>query len=119
MARYIDADNIEYYARYVGMDEFAGLRTVAYMEDIDNMPTADVVPKSEVEFLQKTIAENAQKALEVTLEEIEKANTEVARGIFEDLRKKRQEIWSKGKHTMFEAWCKAEEEVKKKYTEEK
>jgi tagatose-1,6-bisphosphate aldolase len=37
--------------------------------------------KSEVEFLKKTITQNAQKALEVTIEEIEKAKTDVAREI--------------------------------------
>ena len=46
---------------------------------------ANVVPKSEAEFLRKTIAKNAQKGLEVTLEEIEKAETEVARKIFEEI----------------------------------
>ena len=43
---------------------------------IDSIPTADVVPKSEADFLRKTIAENAQRALEITLEEIEKAKVE-------------------------------------------
>ena len=72
--------------------------------------TADVVPKSEVDewqklyadsqkkweeayekleqdniFLRKTIAENAQQALEVTLEEIEKTKVEVVREIFEEM----------------------------------
>ncbi len=48
---------------------------------------ADVAPRAEVDFLKKTIAENAQKALEVTLEEVENAKREVARGIFEEIEK--------------------------------
>ena len=49
--------------------------------------TLQIVKNAEnkVEFLRKTIAENAQQALEVTLEEIEKAKTEVAREIFEEM----------------------------------
>lgn len=43
MSRYIDADKIEYTARYVGMGEFAGFQTVAYKSEIDEIPTADVV----------------------------------------------------------------------------
>lgn len=43
MSRYIDADKIEYTARYVGMDEFAGWQTIAFKSDIDKIPTADVV----------------------------------------------------------------------------
>jgi hypothetical protein len=75
------------------------------------LPTADVVPKSkydlavaereanvkgfteelakaktEVEFLRKTIAENAQRGLQVTLEEIEKAKTEVVDEFVERLK---------------------------------
>lgn len=34
---------------------------------------------------RKTIAQNSQKALEVTIEEIEKAEQEVAREIFEEI----------------------------------
>lgn len=48
MARYIDADKIEYTARVVGYDENAGYQSVALKREIDEMPTADVAPKSEV-----------------------------------------------------------------------
>jgi hypothetical protein len=60
-------------------------QTVRTIVAIEELPAADVVPKSEVDFLRKTIAENAQKALEVTLEEIEKAKSEVAREIFSEI----------------------------------
>lgn len=43
MARYIDADKIDYTFTVVGMDENAGYRAVAFESDIDDMPTADVV----------------------------------------------------------------------------
>ena len=48
MSRYIDADKIDYTVTIVGIDENAGYRAVAFESDIDDMPTADVVPKSEV-----------------------------------------------------------------------
>jgi hypothetical protein len=43
MARYIDADKIDYTVTVVGMDENAGYRAVAFESDIDEIPTADVV----------------------------------------------------------------------------
>jgi hypothetical protein len=50
---------------------------------------------------------------------MDKIKAEVAREIFEELKQKRKELWCSGKYTMFECWCKAEDEVKKKYTEDK
>lgn len=41
MSRYIDADAIEYHEVFEG-DEFV---RVAYGDDIDELPTADVVPR--------------------------------------------------------------------------
>lgn len=49
MARYIDADKIDYKIIMAGMDENAGFRAVALESDINDMPAADVVPKSEVD----------------------------------------------------------------------
>lgn len=49
MPRYIDADNIDYTVTMVGRDEYAGYRAVAFENDNDAMPTADVVPRAEVE----------------------------------------------------------------------
>lgn len=48
MARYIDADKIDYKIIMAGMDENAGFRAVALESDINDMPAADVVPKSEI-----------------------------------------------------------------------
>ena len=38
MARYIDADKIDYTVTMVGMDENAGFRSVAFERDIDRIP---------------------------------------------------------------------------------
>ena len=57
MARYIDADKIEYTETVVGMDEYAGYRTVVLKNDIDAMPTADVVPRSEADKWKSRCAE--------------------------------------------------------------
>lgn len=43
MARYIDADEIDYTVTIVGEAENAGYRAVAFESDIDEMPTADAV----------------------------------------------------------------------------
>ena len=43
MARYIDADKIDYTVTIVGEAENAGYRAVAFESDIDEMPTADVM----------------------------------------------------------------------------
>lgn len=63
MARYIDADRIEYTARYVGTDEFAGFQTIAYKSEIDEIPTADVVPKSEWISAEERLPKVATKVL--------------------------------------------------------
>lgn len=90
MARYIDADELNKKKKHLFQTQgmpFPKSEWFIKADDLFLAPTADVVPKSEVDFLRKTIAENAQKALEVTLEEIEKAKTDVAREIFADMRK--------------------------------
>lgn len=51
------------------------------------------------------------------LEHYNKGRQDAAREIFEELRQKRNELWNKGNYTMFECWCKAEEELEKKYME--
>ena len=90
---------------------------------IERSVTTDVVPKSEVDFLRKTIAENAQKALEVTLEEIEKAKAVVAREIFEEIdnalfNNHCLDEWSDYPTTHYYDELKDDiAEIKKKYTE--
>lgn len=108
MARYIDAE----LALELHNGELWAWDVPDLKEFLAEVPTAHVVPKSEVDFLHKTMAENAQRALEVTLEEIENAKTEVARKIFEEIER---EIKN---HGITYAQRKIAE-LKKKYTEEK
>lgn len=97
MARYIDADKAHEGIEAIqtsleSNDDREWRKNKPYYKGlawargvIDETPTADVAPRAEVDFLKKTIAENAQKALEVTLEEVENAKREVAREIFEEI----------------------------------
>ena len=49
MERYIDADNIVYWTRYVSRNGLeSNVRKVAFSDEIARIPTADVVPKSEI-----------------------------------------------------------------------
>ena len=91
MARYIDAEALTDYMleRYNDLCEKHGdydHYTTGYGDAIDvieNAPTADVVPKSEVD---KTIAEWAYLHADV-LNKLENARVEVAREIFEEIEK--------------------------------
>ena len=51
MARYIDAERIPFYIRDVGdrVSEY-DIRKIAFASEIENMPAADVVPKSYLEM---------------------------------------------------------------------
>ena len=69
MARYIDADKIDYTVTVVGQAEYAGYRAIAFESDIDDLPTADVVPKHEVDYARQCgyesgIRTGARKAFE-------------------------------------------------------
>ena len=95
-------------------------------EIIDDLPTVDVVPKSEVEELKAIIADH--KASEERLEELySNAKTEVAREIFEEIEKmlENQEVVTKNQREkelgdwIFHNYIpKKIAELKKKYTEE-
>jgi hypothetical protein len=105
MARYIDADKIDYKFIMVGQDEYAGYRAIAFESDIDELPTADVVPKSEYdavvsavdnstkEFLrlhdeyQKLIEKNSKLHSQMAIYQLELHHSKkaVAREIFEDI----------------------------------
>lgn len=88
-----------------------------YGEAIDRfaeLESADLAEQSKVDFLQKTIADNAQKALEVALEEIEKAKQEEARDIFEEIEKYRSESGY-----VFVITAEAFDKLKKKHTQKK
>lgn len=60
MARYIDADKIVFWIRYVssnGMLCDTDVRKVAFSDEIARIPTADVAPRAEVEKLQEVNAD--------------------------------------------------------------
>lgn len=72
----------------------------------------------ENERLAKTVNETSELTRK-SRSNVNKSETEYAREIFEELKQKRKELWYSGKYTMFECWCKVEDELKKKYTEDK
>lgn len=73
---------------------------------LEELPVADVIPK---EFLIRKEDEAYERGYA-------EGKTDAAREIFEQIRQKRNELWNKGDDSMFECWCKAEEEVEKSYT---
>jgi hypothetical protein len=97
MARYIDADKVMEKISHITVTVMGGRsdgKTIfvkalnSYREEvlkrIEDAPTADVVPKSEVEELKAIIADH--KASEERLEELySNAKSEVAREIFEEI----------------------------------
>ena len=80
MARYIDADKIDYKFIMVGMDENAGYRAVAFESDIDEIPTADVVPKSEYDAVVSAVDNSTKEFLKLH-DAYQNAKAEVARDI--------------------------------------
>lgn len=108
MARYIDADlEVSDYVTVWDCDcsEF-GKQTVMAVDDLQYLPIADVVPKSEYDRLEKLFKDMTQEAMGY-LNRIYGISSEVAREIFEEIEK-----------TVF-ADMDFFKELKKKYTEEK
>ena len=109
MARYIDADKIDYKFIVVGQDEYAGYRAVAFESDIAEMPTADVVPKSEegaecptchgtgsigtTDWLTKNISKEqlAKEKAEAIAEHEQHIKQDYAREIFEEIENAHEE----------------------------
>ena len=124
MARYIDVEKLNYTKVSVywgkdnrGRDVYRNC-FVAFESDIDNMPTADVVPKNELEAEHnrwlKLVNEN--NMLE---NKLYWARQEVARGIFEEIDK---HLFSISPIWDLEGWARIRLDdftrLKKKYTEE-
>ena len=146
MARYIDADKIDYIMASVywgkdnkGRDEYR--RTfVAFKSDVDEIPTADVVPRSEVgiecpcchgtggigtsdwlikNLTKKQLAEKKAQAIREADEELErKAKQEVASQVIDEF-KNLAINYMKNKDLLLavfkNAIAHAEAELKKKY----
>lgn len=81
MPRYIDADAFK--QKLADKDIFF---PALYKNELDEMPTADVAPKSEVDW--NSIPVDVSEALKQGA--VEKAKTEVAREIFEEFKAKIQ-----------------------------
>ena len=131
MARYIDADKL---SKNLGnLDTgFTGIMPIefVYTEDIDKAPTADVVPKSEVERLERICNSYALQYGTVRDQQkvIDKAKAEVAREIFEEIENiiENNRYKSYLANSPFWGWSyrivgiiNGIAELKKKYTEEK
>lgn len=70
MARYIDADKIVFWIRYVssnGMLCDTDVRKVAFSDEIARMPTADVAPRAEV---AREIFEEIEEYAELQIESL-------------------------------------------------
>ena len=102
MARYIDADKVMEEINRMGGHNLCEWETIGVKALIDRQPTADVVPKSEVEELKAIIKDHQaneerwqelyadtvnkwEKAYEELEIQLEKAKQEVAREIFEEI----------------------------------
>lgn len=92
MARYIDADKfterIKVSPAFCNINDGLLLQRVV-IDLLNNAPTADVVPKSEVERLQKILDSYALQYGTVKDQQdvIDKANQELASEIFEEIEK--------------------------------
>ena len=120
MARYIDADALIERLKFkrdetdISGKKYSGLECA--IAQVQKQPTADVAPKSEVERLEHILDCYALQYGTVTDQQkvIEKAKSEVAREIFEEIEKLRV-IGIHG----FKTYLKKDiDELKKKYTEE-
>lgn len=84
--RYIDADALikKIYPMGIGDGKYT-INAKAVKLAIDNAPTADFVPKSEVERLENTYSRAVRKADKKAIVAIQNAKQEVAREIFEEI----------------------------------
>ena len=112
MARYIDAE--------LALELNEGELWIWDVPDLKNflaeIPTADVVPKSEIERLNAVMKDmDEQRAYTINMlgESLEKAKTEVAREIFEEIDKKVRCVEYGSFYFLEEPYQK----LKKKYTE--
>ena len=103
MARYIDEGDIYELFQPTGIARI-------HVAQIDELPRADVVPKSEVEKLQEAYNDRLAKDIQTNAEFVKYAKAEVAREIFEEI-----ERAIKNYGICFS--CPPIAELKKKYTE--
>lgn len=119
MARYIDADALikKIFPYDIVDKKDYSINAKAVADAIDNIPTADVVPKSEVEELKReneSFAKTVNEASELIRKQrtkIEKVKAEGTREIFEEIDRMCIDTFGNFNHRVFA-------ELKKKYTED-
>ena len=86
MARYIDADTL--YQKLYPLDlvdkKTYAINAKAVADAIDNIPTADVVPRAEVDLYKRQVDE-LEDELASTYDKLESAKADVAREIFGEI----------------------------------
>ena len=128
MARYIDADKLcEALKSMASVQHPDKQNTIlGVVSSIENFPTADVVPKSEVDLYRKQVDE-LEDELASTYDKLENAKANVAREIFEEIWvsiaihafTSKSEDYANGAYDTIE-WVDSKiAELKKKYTEDK
>jgi hypothetical protein len=129
MARYIDADKVMEEIARIGGHNLCEWETIGVKALIDRQPTADVAPKSEVDALEKEV-ERLKKILNnyalqygtcmSQQKVIDKAKSEVAREIFEEIEDLLHKHFVEWDFCYFDEYLGEDfDELKKKYTEEK
>ena len=126
MARYIDADAlIKTIFPFDGVDKrFYSINARAVYEAIKKAPTADAVPKSEVDELKADVEVWKQNRFNIfqRIECYDMTRKKVAREIFEEIKKpilSQLGISTMEKKEAYHYCLDVLDELKKKYTEEK
>ena len=123
MARYIDSDRLSFYFNALAEHaEMEGLLNMAHihrrcLQMIEDEPTADVVPKSEVDLYRKQVDE-LEDELSLTYDKLEKAKADVANEIFDAIYKLIDDciiISDDRRYFQFDKFKKNIAELKKKY----
>ena len=118
MAEYIEIEKI-FPNRVFYVNEETPLTSLnALINHICNLPTADVVPKSEVDLYKRQVDE-LEDELATTYDKLEKAKAEVAREIFEEIENDYADFLFDGHRNIVVLTEKDFAELKKKYTEDK
>lgn len=116
MARYIDADELKRLSIKFGEEQGKQRFSELLCEYIDCIPTADVVPKSEVVLASSDAVKMLIECHGYALTHDADIKKEVAREIFEEIEKLSREFMN-NEHYIFGDMLWDIAELKKKYTE--
>lgn len=92
MSRYYDLDSLRVSDINVGTVMFPRMERCILLKDIESAPTADVVPKSEVDLYKRQVDE-LEDELASTYDKLETAKAEVAREIFAEIEQQLRELF--------------------------